>query len=116
LNSSPSVGLAWPSLLAFLRIVTNSRLFSKPWPIEQAWNQITCWREAPGVWHPQETSSHAEILEPYLLAVLGGNSVPDAHLAALATQHGMELLTADRGFARFPGLRWANPINRPQPG
>jgi uncharacterized protein len=110
LNRSPRVGLPWPSLLAFIRIVTNHRLFPQPWGIEDAWRQVVDWCQAPCAWHPQATSSHTAILEKYLLEVRGGNSVPDAHLAALATEHGLVLQSADQGFARFSGLRWENPL------
>lgn len=40
-----------------------------------------------------------------------GNLVPDAYLAALAIEHGAELITADRDFARFPGVRWRHPFD-----
>lgn len=110
LNRSPRVGLPWSSLLAFMRIVTNHRLFPRPWNIEDAWGQVLSWCQAPPVWHPQATLSHTAILERYLLEVRGGNNVPDAHLAALATEHGLVLQSADQGFARFSGLRWENPL------
>ncbi|MCA1845284.1 MAG: VapC toxin family PIN domain ribonuclease, partial [Actinobacteria bacterium] len=40
-----------------------------------------------------------------------GDHVPDAHLAATAVEWGLELLSADRDFARYPGLRWRNPLD-----
>lgn len=60
---------------------------------------------------PEATERHAAILEQ-LLASPGvhGNLVPDAHLAALAIEHGLTLFSADGDFARFSGLRWSNPL------
>jgi len=76
-----------------------------------AWGQVDAWLGAEGVWIPQATDRHAEVLGP-LLAASGvhANLVPDAHLAALAIEHGLLLCSADGDFARFPELRWLNPL------
>ena len=65
------------------------------------------------VWVPQPTERHPAVLET-LLALPGiyGNLVPDAHLAALAIEHGLELNSTDGDFAQFAGLRWRNPLAR----
>ncbi len=110
LNGTAPVGLPWSSLLAFLRIVTNSRLFAKPSSLADSWQQVGRWTSAQSVFIPGPTDKHPEVLERYLKCCTGGNHVPDAHLAALATERGLELQTADRGFARFSGLRWSNPL------
>jgi toxin-antitoxin system PIN domain toxin len=111
LSEVPRVGLPWASLLAFLRIVTNPRLFDRPEPMAAAWDQARAWLACETVWVPDPTARHAELLGA-LLAVPGvqGGLVPDAHLAALALEHGLILCSADGDFARFPGLRWMNPI------
>ncbi len=111
LNGNARVGLPWPSLLAFVRLVTNPRIYSKPSTLDQAWRVVEAWLEAPPVWIPQPTERHPEFLERMLLSGASAtNLVPDAHLAALAVEHGLVLQSADRGFARFPDLRFENPL------
>lgn len=111
LNGLPRVGLPWASLLAFLRLVTNPRIFEHPEPITGAWDQVTGWLACGAAWIPEPTERHPEVLAQ-LIALPGvhGNLVPDAHLAALAMEHGLTLCSTDGDFARFPGLRWLNPL------
>jgi uncharacterized protein len=111
LNGAAPVGLPWASLLAFLRLVTNPRVFERPEPIGDAWRQVLAWLDCETAWIPQPTERHAELLGE-LLANPGvhANLVPDAHLAALALEHGLMLCSADSDFARFPTLRWRNPL------
>ena len=105
------VGMPWSSLTAFLRLVTNPRVFSRPEPLADAWSQVREWLSCECVWIPAPTERHAEVLGRLLgTAPAGGNLVPDAHLAALAIEHGLELCTSDAGFARFPGLAWRRPL------
>jgi toxin-antitoxin system PIN domain toxin len=111
LNASARVGLPWTSLLAFLRLVTNPRVFEQPEAIRDAWEQVHTWLTSETVWIPQPTERHADILGEFLaLSGVHGNLVPDAHLAALAVEHGLTLCSTDGDFARFQGLRWLNPI------
>lgn len=111
LNGSSSVGLPWAVLLAFLRLVTNPRVFEKPEPIGDAWRQAKAWLACETVWIPQPTERHPELLGEFLgLPGMHGNLVPDAHLAALAVEHGLTLCSTDGDFARFRGLRWLNPM------
>ena len=111
LNSDRRVGIPWPSVLAFLRIVTNPRVFSRPRTIAQAWHQMTAWLNLDRVWVPSPGERHREVLESLLQAGgVHGNLVPDAHLAALAIEHGLILCSTDRDFARFSALRWTNPL------
>jgi uncharacterized protein len=114
LRDTRRVGLPWPSLLGFLRISTNARVFGKPLTIEQAWAQVSEWLQLDSVWIPQPTENHARVLGG-LLAETGAaaNLVPDAHLAALAIEHGLEVCSTDADFARFPGVRWHNPLAKP---
>jgi toxin-antitoxin system PIN domain toxin len=111
LNGAAPVGLPWASVLAFLRLVTNPRVFERPEPIVDAWHQVLAWLGCEPVWIPHPTERHAEVLGQ-LLATPGvhANLVPDAHLAALAIEHGLVLYSTDGDFARFPGLRWLNPL------
>ena len=111
LSGSARVGLPWPSLLGFLRIVTNPRIFSNPPATEVAWGQVSAWLARDVVWLPLPTERHAEILGRFLaLPGVRANLVPDAHLAALALEHGLILCSTDGDFARFPDLRWQNPL------
>ena len=105
------VGLPWASLLGFLRIVTNPRIFERPAPAVGAWQQVQTWLGADGVWIPEPTEHHREIVDALVLrGTMHGNLIPDAHLAAIAIGHGLTLCSADADFARFPGLRWENPL------
>lgn len=112
LNGVDRVALPWPSLLAFLRLSTNPRVFPRGIDIGVAWRQVEAWLDCPVVWSPSPTERHADILAR-LLSRIGarGNLVHDAHLAALAIEHGLELCSVDSDFARFPGLRWMNPLS-----
>ena len=112
LNGVAPVGLPWASILAFLRLTTNPRVFERPESMADAWQQAVSWLEAGRAWMPQPGERHQEILGN-LLAVPGihANLVPDAHLAALAIEHGLILCSADGDFARFAGLRWENPLS-----
>lgn len=113
LNGATPVGLPWPSMLAFLRLVTNPRVFDRPEPIADAWRQVRLWLDCEVAWTPRPTERHAELLGQFLaLPGLRVDLVPDAHLAALAMEHGLTLCSADGDFARFPGLRWQNPLAR----
>ena len=111
LNGLARVGLPWLSLVAFLRLVTNPRVFEHPEPIAEAWQQVQSWLRADTAWVPQPGERHADILDQFLaLPGVHGNLVPDAHLAALAVEHGLTLYSTDGDFARFEALRWINPI------
>lgn len=110
LNGVTPVGLPWPSLLAFIRLVSNPRVFERPEPILSAWNQVTQWLSLEPVWIPQPTGHHQEILGRLIGQVQRPEIVPDAHLAVLAMEHGLTLCSADGDFARFPDLKWINPL------
>lgn len=110
LNGVEKVGLPWPSLLAFVRLVSNPRIFARPEPIATAWRQVEAWLALSNVWIPEPTERHPEVLGALLRGESRANLVPDAHLAAIALQHGLTLCSTDRDFARFPQLRWENPL------
>ncbi|MBI4203957.1 MAG: type II toxin-antitoxin system VapC family toxin [Betaproteobacteria bacterium] len=111
LNGAAPVGLPWASLLGFLRVTTNPRVFERPMVVSDAWRQVLAWLGCEPAWIPQPTERHAEILGD-LLASPGvhANLVPDAHLAAIAIEHGLILCSTDGDFGRFAGLRWENPL------
>ncbi len=110
-NGSIQIGLPWQSLLAFVRIATNPRAFPNPLPILDAWEHVSSWLSRRIVWTPNPTDRHSAIFGSLLTRVpVQGNFVMDAHLAALAIEHGLTLCSADSDFAKFPGLRWINPL------
>lgn len=110
LSEAPKVGLPWPSLLAFLRIATNPRVFDRPPSLSATWRLTQRWLELDNVWIPAPTDRHGEIFSRMLPAVSRPSLVTDAHLATLALEHGLKVCTTDRDFGRFPGLRWENPL------
>ncbi len=113
LNSPGRVGIPWESCLAFLRLSTNPRLFVRPLSAEDAWEQVLEWLDHPRVWLPHPVEDHSSILGGLITTTQAtGNLIPDAHLAALAIGHGLLLCSADTDFARFPALRWENPVAR----
>jgi uncharacterized protein len=111
LSGDTRVGLPWESLLACMRIVTNPRIFERPQSVTVAWRHIQEWLDCECVWIPSPGPSHRSILST-LLRDLGGGAklIPDAHLAALAMEHGLTLCSCDGDFARFKGLQWLNPL------
>ncbi len=111
LSGSETVAFAWLALIGFLRIGTSPIIFTHPLNVDEAFELIDGWLAQPcaTVIHP--TDRHSRVLQE-LLAPLGaaGNLTSDAHLAALAIEHGAELCSSDNDFARFSGLRWTDPL------
>jgi toxin-antitoxin system PIN domain toxin len=111
LNGDRRVGIPWESLTAFVRIGTNPRATTRPLQPAKAWRFVEAWLAAAPVWIPVPTESHADVLGDLIRTHrIGGNLIPDAHLAALAIEHGLELCSTDTDFARFPEIRWRNPL------
>jgi toxin-antitoxin system PIN domain toxin len=111
LSGTARVGLPWPSLLAFVRLASNPLVVRQPVSVDAAWAQVTEWLRSEVVWLPQPTERHPEVLgELFRLPGMTSRLVPDAHLAALALEHGLTLCSTDGDFAKFPGLRWQNPL------
>lgn len=111
LGGKARVGLPWLSLLGFLRIATNPRVLIRAESVSAAANQVREWLDNDMVWIPEPTERHADILARTLVELdSGGDTVSDAHLAVLAMEHGLTLCTHDRGFSRFPGLRFMDPF------
>ncbi len=106
-----TVGMSWAAMLAFVRLTTKRGLFERPLSVREAMDIVDEWIAQPvvTVLHPGER--HAPTLRELLeVHGSGGNLTSDAHLAALAIEHGAELCSADGDFSRFPGLRWRNPL------
>lgn len=111
MSGGETVGLAWSVLLGFVRLTTNPSIVAEPMTSDDALDYVDRWLAHPITTVLEPTSAHLRTLRD-LLGPTGtaGNLVADAHLAALAIEHGGELCSADRDFGRFPGLRWANPL------
>ena len=112
LNGVPGIALPWQSLLGFVRISSNHRIFRNPLTPREAWEQVEAWLSCPPAWIPEPTNRHAEVLAA-LIPSIGNrpNLLPDAHLAALAMEYGLILCSSDADFGRFEGLRWQNPLS-----
>jgi toxin-antitoxin system PIN domain toxin len=111
LAGSEPVFLAWTVMLGFVRLVTQPRLLANPYPPADASAIVESWLAQPivSIVHPGER--HARILFQLLRGVgTAGNLTSDAHLAAIAIEHELTLHSTDSDFARFPGLRWIDPI------
>jgi toxin-antitoxin system PIN domain toxin len=105
------VGLPWQTVSAFIRITTNSRLTGDRFPIKKAIGIVQQWMELKQVRLLVPGERHWSIFQRMLLeGQARGPMVTDAQLAALTIEYGGVLHTTDRGFARFPGLRWVNPL------
>ena len=106
-----TVALTWIVLLAFLRLSTRVAVFPQCLTIEQAVQVVDTWLSLPTVVIVQPTSRHWVTLRDLLLSAgTSGNLTSDTHLAAIAIEHGAELCSTDHDFARFPALRWVNPL------
>jgi toxin-antitoxin system PIN domain toxin len=100
------LGFAWPVLVGFLRLSTRSGIFAQPLSVERALAHVDCWLDHPNAHLLQPTTRHRAVLSSLLLcAGKGGNLTSDAHLAAIAIEHGAELGTFDRDFEQYAGLR-----------
>ncbi|MGH2948316.1 MAG: TA system VapC family ribonuclease toxin [Solirubrobacteraceae bacterium] len=106
LAGAEAVGLAWIAVLAFIRVGTNPSIFPTPMTADEATGQAEAWLAAPAAVIAQPTARHAGLLRGLLRDTgTAGNLTADAHLAALAIEHGAGIVSYDRDFARFPGVR-----------
>lgn len=110
LNGSEQIGLPWQTLLAFIRITTNNRVFERPLTAAEAVAIVDEWLACPTVVVVQPAHDYWTILKEQLVsAQVAGPLVTDAALASLALEVGARLCTTDRDFARFRGLRIVDP-------
>ena len=111
LSGTATVCLCWAVLCAFIRISTNPRVFESPLSLEQALARVQSWLDQPCTRVIRPTERHWTVFQQLLLAGQAvANLVTDAHLAALAIEHGCDLVSTDSGFARFAKLKWKNPL------
>jgi len=106
LGGGEGVGFAWFALIAFLRVITHPAALARPLAIERAGELLEVWLEAPPAVVVEPTRRHLALLRGLLeRAGTGGNLTNDAHLAALALEHGATIVSFDRDFGRFAGVR-----------
>jgi toxin-antitoxin system PIN domain toxin len=111
LSGTELVGLPWQTIWAFLRISTNSQLPGEQFSMERAVAIVQQWMDLKQVRLLAPGERHWGLLQRMLLeGQVRGPLTTDAQLAALTIEHGGVLYTTDRDFARFPGLRWVNPL------
>lgn len=112
LTETPLVGIPWPTILAFVRISTHPRVFERPADVTATWRVVEGWLDRPNVRTPVPTDRHPALFAEMLRTGRAtADHTSDAHLAALAVEWGLELVSADADFARYPGLRWTNPLS-----
>lgn len=107
LAQPPGMALAWNSIVGFIRMSTRKGLLPSPLPVEQALAVVDDWLAHPNTHIVQPGERHADLLARLLLSVgTAGNLTNDAHLAAIAIEHNVEMVSFDRDFQRFPGLKF----------
>ena len=105
------VGIPWAVISGFVRIMTNPRSVAHPISPTEAFDTVDAWLESSHIATIDPGTRHLEFFRRNLeIAGVGGNLVTDAHIAAFAMEHSAEVHTNDRDFARFPGLKWRNPL------
>lgn len=113
LNGPTGVGLPWQVLNSFARLVSNPRVCPRPMSTTDAWSVVEEWLALEATFTPEPTHRHREILSTLMPRVTRADLIPDAHLAALAMEYGLQLCSTDTDFDRFPGLAWTNPLSAP---
>ena len=110
-DGTEPVSLPWIVITGFIRVVTHPRIMAYPLTTEQAVGCVQNWLGRDHVAPIDPGPEHLALLRQNLAgAASGANLVPDAHIAALAMEYGAEVHSNDTDFARFPGLRWRNPL------
>ncbi|MGV3721302.1 MAG: type II toxin-antitoxin system VapC family toxin [Actinomycetota bacterium] len=111
LSGVDRVALPWVAILGFVRITTNRAILTNPWTVDEALQRVEAWLERPNVRIVHPTEQHARLLAQLLRALgIAGNLTTDAHLAALAIEHGCTVYTTDADFSRFASLKRVNPL------
>ena len=100
------LGLSDVALASVVRLATNARVFVRPDTVDAVLDFVDVLRDPPAQLVQAGTTHWPRFAELCRRLGLRGNLVPDAYLAALALEQGAELVTFDRGFGRYPGLRW----------
>lgn len=111
MSGTETVAFAWHTLLGFVRLTTRPAVMTPPLHAHAALDYVESWLAQPCATVVHPARRHLAVLRDLLDAVgTAGNRTPDAHLAAMAIEHGATLCSHDEDFGRFPGLRWLDPI------
>jgi len=112
LSGSARVGLPWPVLTGFIRIAAQPRAWERPVTFATSLEIVRSWLSRPCAWTPEPGPSHLDILRRLLAPRGSARHVTDAHLAAIAIEHGLTVCSMDHDFARWEksGLRWEDPL------
>ncbi len=95
---------------SFVRLATNRRIFITPTSVDDAFTYLRALRCQPGHVTVSPGPNHLELFERLVrTSDATGDLAPDAQIAAIAVEHGGEVISFDRDFARFPDLRWSRP-------
>ena len=88
----------------------SPRVVRRPARLSRSWARVHEWLELPQAWIPLPTDRHLDVIDGLLAGESRAGLVNDAHLAALAIEHGLIVCSSDRDFARFRGVRWEDPL------
>jgi len=113
LAGTARVGLPWASITGFVRVAGQPRAWERPLPVDRSLAVVRSWLSRPCAWIPEPGPRHLDILEALLGPQPSVRLVTDAHIAAIALEHGLELASRDRDFARWAdlGLRSGDPVS-----
>ena len=112
LSGTARVGLPWVCLTGFVRVAAQPRIWERPMPVDRALDIVRSWLSRPCVWIPEPGTRHLDVMADLLRSQPSVRLVTEAHLAALAIEHGLEVCSQDRDFARWSnlGLRSRDPL------
>lgn len=111
LDREQPIGLPWAVMVGFIRLTTHPSVLVAPLAPTDALARVRSWLDQPSVRIVEPGPRHLDLLTELFSATgVGGGLTTDTHLAALAIEHQAELHSNDSDFARFPGLRWHNPM------
>lgn len=111
MSSSTPVGFCYPTVLGFIRLVTNRQVFERPLAVDHAIALLDEWISQPNATFVLPTPRHWPILRELLISSgSAGNLTTDAHIAALAIEHGYTVHSNDTDFGRYQNLSWINPL------
>lgn len=109
--SEEQIGIPWITAWAFIRLTTSQRIFPEPLSVGEAIAIVRKWSQRDNVHMLSPGSRHLEYLQETMeLGQARGAQTTDAVLAAIAREHGATVVSTDRDFARFPNLKWKNPL------
>ena len=112
LSSANTVGLCYPTILGFIRLATSRRVFNQPYELREAMQLVDSWLHQPNATIVLPTNRHWQVLRSLLEGSgAAGSLTIDAHIAALAIEHGYTVYSNDTDFGRFSNLHWVNPLD-----